>query len=394
MHLSSSTGLRAFLDPARWVFLFAFALTLSIAAAEPLLFVALAVWAGTAPQDAWRRLRQSPFFAPALAFSLLAAASVLWSVHPGASASRLHRLLFVGMLFVIGDVFSRPDRRPWPVVASFCGGAALLAVYDVFRIPAAVSRGAVWADAGNMRDPQIFLVAICLLVSMLFVPSWARWRPMLFLGLLPVVAALVMHLKRGVWISLAFALLLLAALSRRWKVLVGLLLIAAAAFSLPQVRARASDTLLLFNADEGGRYLLWRYVTPRLIADYPQGMGWCAPTHEDLLAYSAKVQPRLRHLHNNVLQVTAELGWAGLLIWLGWMGVSVVTAWRVIRRWAPSEPAHWIALGLFCAFVGLMANGMVEYNFGDSEILMLYALLFGLVEALRRADNAPEGVLP
>ncbi len=302
---------------------------------------------------------------------------------------RFHRLLFAGLLFVMGDLGASRGKAAihLPVIA-FCAGAMTLAIYDLFRIPAQVSRGIAWPDTGNMRDPQFYLVAICLLVGMLLIRSAARWRPFMILALLPTAAGLVLHLKRGVWIALFLALLLFAGLSRRWKILLLLGLCGAAAFALPQVRGRAAAARSWFDPDEGGRYLLWTEVAPRLIREYPLGMGWCAPRHEDLLVYSSKVQPGLRHLHNNALQILAELGWAGLAAWLAWMAVALRVAWRGFRSRTEEDPLHWVGLGVFCAFCGLLVNGMVEFNFGDSEILMLCAFLFGLMEALRR--TAPQ----
>ena len=40
-----------------------------------------------------------------------------------------------------------------------------------------------------------------------------------------------------------------------------------------------------------------------------------------------------------------------------------------------------LAAGVLCAVVGLLPNGMVEYNFGDTEILLLYCMLAGLAAA-------------
>lgn len=382
----------AWLAPDRLVAIFAFASVISISLGELFLFLTLAAWLVRERGAGLKRITKSPFFLPVLLFSCVALLTVFWSIDPPRTYRRFHRLLFAGLLFVIGDL-AQKDRQTaiWVPAFAFCAGATALAVYDLFRIPAIISRGTAWPDAGNMRDPQFYLVAICLLVSLLFVRGARRWRPFMILSLMPVAAGLVLHLKRGVWIALFLALLLFAGLSRRWKVLLLVVLCGAAAFALPQVRGRAAAARSWFDPDEGGRYLLWTEVAPRLIREYPLGMGWCAPTHEDLLTYSTKVQPGLRHLHNNALQFLAELGWAGLAAWLAWMAVALVVSWRGFRGRAKDDPLHWLGLGIFCAFVGLLINGMVEFNFGDSEILMLCALLFGLMEALRQTMREGDG---
>jgi hypothetical protein len=47
------------------------------------------------------------------------------------------------------------------------------------------------------------------------------------------------------------------------------------------------------------------------------------------------------------------------------------------------------------ALLALLINGMVEYNFGDSEILKLYLVLFGLIDVFGMAwVEAEEGTSP
>ena len=44
---------------------------------------------------------------------------------------------------------------------------------------------------------------------------------------------------------------------------------------------------------------------------------------------------------------------------------------------------------LLAVFLALMCNGLVEYNFGDTEILFLYGLLFGMINLQAGAGEAP-----
>ena len=47
------------------------------------------------------------------------------------------------------------------------------------------------------------------------------------------------------------------------------------------------------------------------------------------------------------------------------------------RRRAPSEGL--IALGVLFMILALLANGVVEYNFGDTELLIVLAIMMGVV---------------
>ncbi len=80
------------------------------------------------------------------------------------------------------------------------------------------------------------------------------------------------------------------------------------------------------------------------------------------------------HLHNNVLQITAERGLLGLAAWLWMMAAFALAAWRILRAEGPGGRGGPEARAALAALAGFLAMGMFEYNFSDSEVLM--ALLY------------------
>jgi O-antigen ligase len=78
------------------------------------------------------------------------------------------------------------------------------------------------------------------------------------------------------------------------------------------------------------------------------------------------------HLHNNVLQIAAERG----LICLAAFFWFVFELYRsLFQVWKTSHESHrWVALSAIAALSGFLVAGLFEYNFGDSEVLLL--LLF------------------
>jgi O-antigen ligase len=86
------------------------------------------------------------------------------------------------------------------------------------------------------------------------------------------------------------------------------------------------------------------------------------------------------HLHNNVIQIAAERGVPTLIFWFWLLGSIMYTNWNTLRRRrGPGRleslfyPAAAIG-GVVCLFV----SGLFEYNFGDSEVLILFLVLTGL----------------
>jgi putative inorganic carbon (HCO3(-)) transporter len=111
-------------------------------------------------------------------------------------------------------------------------------------------------------------------------------------------------------------------------------------------------------------------MVPRLYADF-----------RDPSAVNA-VNP---HLHNVPLQIAAERGLPALAIW-GWFVVVVFAGlWRLFR----ADDNKVLAAGGLAAMVGMLTAGLFEYNFGDSEFLMLFLVLITLPFAAREA-SAPE----
>ena len=100
---------------------------------------------------------------------------------------------------------------------------------------------------------------------------------------------------------------------------------------------------------------------------------------------SRRINP---HLHNVPVQIAAERGLPALAVWL------VVRRRRRVRSVARcsgrTAPASWPRPAL-AAMVAMLAAGMFEYNFGDSEFLMLLLLLITLPFAAARpaAADAP-----
>jgi hypothetical protein len=61
------------------------------------------------------------------------------------------------------------------------------------------------------------------------------------------------------------------------------------------------------------------------------------------------------------------------ILWLWWIALPLVRAYREWRHGA--WDARWIAVGALGFLVAILAAGMFEYNFGDSEVLYVILLM-------------------
>jgi len=91
------------------------------------------------------------------------------------------------------------------------------------------------------------------------------------------------------------------------------------------------------------------------------------------------------HLHNVPVHIAAERGLPAPLLWIGFI---VYLGRDLIRRVTTSRQPS-LAAGALAAVAAMLAAGLFEYNFGDSEFLMLFLVLITLPYASdRTADDA------
>jgi O-antigen ligase len=142
--------------------------------------------------------------------------------------------------------------------------------------------------------------------------------------------------------------------------------------------------LTVTDASSRDRYFMWQAGID-MIRDRPVfGQGpRMVESNYPAYRWPGAPNPVTPHLHNNVLQIAAERGLPCLAWWLWWMAAAMGDALREARRRA------WTAVGSFALLVAVMVAGLFEYNFGDSEILMLVLLVSALPMTLSRAIPRP-----
>ena len=91
------------------------------------------------------------------------------------------------------------------------------------------------------------------------------------------------------------------------------------------------------------------------------------------------------HMHSNPLQIALERGVPALLLWLGFLFVYVRTLWRSLRSGAKIPwIERGILLGALGGLIGFFTSGVVHYNWGDSEVVMVLFMIMGLSLAIHR----------
>jgi O-antigen ligase len=240
---------------------------------------------------------------------------------------------------------------------------------------------------------QLMLVACLATARVLFWPRDRVW-PMLVLPAL--IVALVTTASRNAWVGACVGVGLLL-LIRDFR-LVGILPVLAAVFiavapaqltdrfySMFQIQHGNRETAAMVSSVESNRDRIAMIKSGlRIIEKYPlTGVGpdmvmGFYPVYRDKDAVK-QLNP---HLHNVPIQIAAERGVPALLAWL-WL--VVVLARDFIRQRRTAVIQFLPHAGLAC-LAAMIAAGMFEYNFGDSEFLMLFLLLMTLPYAATTHD--------
>jgi hypothetical protein len=196
--------------------------------------------------------------------------------------------------------------------------------------------------------------------------------------------ALLVSRTRNAWLGTLAGLVTLAVIRapRALWVLGGAVLLVLVARPAPVM-----DRLTVTDASSRDRYYMWQAGID-MIRDKPvfgQGPGMVQSAYP-AYRWSEAPNPGTPHLHDNALQIAAERGLPCLAWWLWLVAAIMGDAYRELRRHDPrSTGAAAAALALMAA---IMVAGLFEYNFGDSEILMLLLLVSALPYALRRERDA------
>jgi putative inorganic carbon (HCO3(-)) transporter len=91
------------------------------------------------------------------------------------------------------------------------------------------------------------------------------------------------------------------------------------------------------------------------------------------------------HLHNVPLQIAAERGLPAVALWVWFIGAVITGAASLFRR-APREGSvRCLSAIALASVVAMLAAGMTEHNFGDSEFQMLFLVLITLPFAVTKA---------
>jgi len=378
MRSTTPAAAAALRDAAGWpvLLLFGIALPLSIAVSQIFLAVLAVLWLAAGAPYAVRPPAPA-FFRPLAAYAAWTLlASVPFSLAPGTSLVESREVLLFLIVPVVHSL-AQGARARTVVSAVLAAGVAAAAIgivqygffdYDHLGQRPQGSMGHYMTYAG-----VLMLLAGAALARLLFEAHDRAW-PLAALSAFAV--ALVVTLTRSAWIGATIgAGLLLVLRDRRLLAFAPVAVALFMALAPPPVVNRVYSTFDLDDPTNRDR-LAMLTVGAGMVRDHPLtgvGPGLVEAAYDEYRPENA-VNVSNPHLHNVPLQIAAERGLPALALWVWFL--AAVTADLVRRLRDPASRA--LAAAGLASLAAMLAAGMFEYNFGDSEFLMLLLVLVTL----------------
>ncbi len=375
----------------------AFFLPLSLPISSGFLGLGALLWLGKIILKRQLDFKSTPFDIGIAALVLLAAASIWFSPDPGFSFYNYYNLMGRYILIyylVVNNISSKSQVKSliWVMLAS----ATVVTVYGFYQYLFAVNISAVeWVDGEQFPDLKLRVFSTMenpnllagLLVTMMAMGSGIGFKSediktkmILFFLVILFGTCLVLTYSRGAWLSLLAVIGVYGILCNRKIFWLLLLLPLAMLVGHDAVLERIMSIMNPTDTSSTLRIALWE-STIAMIMDKPLlGIGWGAywlvyPEYDFFLQNE---NVKIFHAHNMYLNIAAEIGIPGLIVFLGIMYGHIRIALNVLRETLENWSAG-VLLGILAAMGGIIVNGLTDYVMFNIQLSMLYWLLNGLV---------------
>ena len=397
-----SDNLLEYCDRVIWIAIILFVVfsTSSITGAQSALILAVLAWAVKMILARDFGLTKTPLNLPIAAFL---AANILSLVNAADFANSLYELKSLALIvlyFLIVDNI-KDKAKIIRIINLLIIFTTLAALYGIFQHFTGIDffghtrhlHGTLCRCTGFFGQPITFgeyLSMVLIMALMLLFAASEKKRRFLFGLSIPIIfAGLVFTYSRAAWVGLLAGITTIGVLNGKRALLVlsvGVVLICITLAFFPKlsVTKRAISILDLAYWSGAERTYLWR-SSLKIIKDHPitgVGVDGFRKVYPQYILPQAK-EPHLTHPHNTFLGIAVECGILGLAAFL-WFLVTLFKMTLDVFRKTSDKYLKAVGLGCFGAFSAFVVSGLTEYNFGDSEVVVLFYLFMGLTMVIHK----------
>ena len=322
-----------------------------------------------------------PIQLPLACFIVSTLVALAFSPEPGIGLPPIYKFWLFAVIPLVCSLFTEGIvLRAYHFLFVLALLAALRSIYQLLHLHDAWFRTTGFMGHWMTFSGELMLVFLTLVAYLYFL----RPRRILAWTALACVlgVALAFTFTRSVWIATIVGLFCTLAMGRlNWKILVAIVCTLAVLLAIPGPFQRRFVSL--WDSSDPSNYArraIWK-AGLKMIAAHPlTGVG---PQRVSKVFYNYHNHPEDRyrngfypvHLHNNMMQFAAERGIPCAVAWL-WLMVKIgMDHWKNYRRFLGDATKQTICAIGFITVVVLFVAGQFEFNFGDSEVLIIFLFL-------------------
>jgi hypothetical protein len=204
-------------------------------------------------------------------------------------------------------------------------------------------------------------------------------------GLVFTVALILTGSRAAIASFLATLFVVFAGIGRRGVLAAGALVLLLAPVAMMVLVAERSPQTGTLADDSASRRVAYMRAGMRLIPRHPL-LGVGLDSHKLHWKEWGFPGDYVTHTHSTPIQIALDRGLPALGCYFWMVGVMVLTVWRDARRALDGRDflQAGVSIGAFGAIAGFSASSLVNYNFGDAEVLLLLLFVFALSLVARK----------
>ena len=357
------------------------------------------------------KIRFPPIKLPLALFMTGTVISLVISGHARDGTPQIRKFFVLLMLLLVYSTFRKVSEIR-AIALIWAGVATLSAVRSLFQFlqkyQEARELGRNFYDyyvseriTGFMSHWMTFgaqeMIVLLLLASYLFFSKDRKWKPAGWVAAAILSVSLVLGLTRSIFLlGVPVGLLYLLWFWHRWMVVaVPVLAVLVILVSPAIVRERAFSIFQPHGETDSNQH---RTITRRTGMEMIRAHPWFGLGPEQVKAQFNDWVPAdiprplppgwYGHLHNIYLQYAAERGIPTALA-IFWVIGKILYDFALALRRKLTDPDAWFVLhGAIAVILAILAEGFLEYNLGDSEVLTMFLTVAGFGYIAREAAQS------
>ncbi len=351
----------------------------------------------------------APINMPILVFLGILTLSTVFSISQRSSLKFLiFALAAFGMYFMIVNVVNTREKLN-NVIKLFVFITFIMACYGILQYFIVAPMDELWGDISLHPDLKARTVAtfsnpntfaeyleymLPVAVALFFAAKGIKKKLINGFVAATMVICLILTFSRGSYIGFAAAMLVFVIIkyARHIPVLIisGIAALPFAVRLMPAaVVQRASSIGSLADSSNAYRVLVWQ-GTLRMIKDFwISGIGLGHEAFQVAFLEYTFNNSRVEHAHNTLLEIAAESGITGLLVFLWILAVFVISIIKFSNN-TKNRLYSFLSIGLLCSVVSLLAHGIAEHIFYEPKLTITFWIVAGLAMAVRNVGISLE----